>query len=398
MENIAERPASRGYVVPLVIGLGVLLLVVAAVVVGGELAAFVLTSVMAAPIALLAALAYGGIRNVVVAVFAYIALGVVGFGALFFAFAYLFLALVADFNLLSAMSKNPQLMQQFPPNELVERLFVPGAIPTLLWGALLFTFVAIFSLTLLFRPVRMLVSRVIPIDPDNFVHKIALVFLTLVLFGFFVPIIVLGGRPPLLEAINHGALENREVGVRPMDQVYQFIWTVPAVLVAAGWPVIRNWRGALVRLGMVRPSRQQVGMAVAVGLVMAGVVGLGVDPLIHQMWTALGWPTTDAVAFERILAQLITPAGAVIIGVTAGVGEEMAVRGLLQPRIGLIASNLVFTSLHSLQYGFDGVLSVFLVGLVLGVIRNRTNTTTSAIVHGVYDFVLVMAAVVLAQP
>jgi membrane protease YdiL (CAAX protease family) len=89
--------------------------------------------------------------------------------------------------------------------------------------------------------------------------------------------------------------------------------------------------------------------------------------------------------------------GALIIGVTAGISEEMAVRGLLQPRIGLIASNLVFTSVHAGQYGLDGLLVVFLVGLALGIIRSRTNTTTSAITHAVYNFTLVILAVFAAQ-
>jgi membrane protease YdiL (CAAX protease family) len=84
----------------------------------------------------------------------------------------------------------------------------------------------------------------------------------------------------------------------------------------------------------------------------------------------------------------------VLIGVTAGVGEEMAVRGLLQPRIGLFASNLVFTSLHAFQYGPDALLSVFVIGLILGIVRARSNTTTSAIVHGVYDFALVISSVI----
>ena len=91
----------------------------------------------------------------------------------------------------------------------------------------------------------------------------------------------------------------------------------------------------------------------------------------------MGWPTTDAAAFKKLLTNLVTPLGAVLIGVTAGVGEEMAVRGLLQPRIGLIASNLVFTSLHAFQYGPDALLSVFLIGLILGIVRARSNTTTS---------------------
>ena len=97
------------------------------------------------------------------------------------------------------------------------------------------------------------------------------------------------------------------------------------------------------------------------------------------------------------MANLVTPVGAVLIGITAGLGEELAVRGLLQPRIGLIASNLVFTGFHAFQYGADGLLSVFIIGVILGVVRARTNTTTSAIVHGVYDFTLVLIAALAVQ-
>jgi hypothetical protein len=54
-------------------------------------------------------------------------------------------------------------------------------------------------------------------------------------------------------------------------------------------------------------------------------------------------------------------------------------------------SNLLFTSLHGFQYHWDALLSVFLAGLLLGMIRARSNTTTSAIVHGSYDFLLLLA-------
>ena len=62
----------------------------------------------------------------------------------------------------------------------------------------------------------------------------------------------------------------------------------------------------------------------------------------------------------------------------------------MQPRLGILLSNLLFTALHAWQYNWDGLLSVFLIGLVLGVIRKKTNTTTSAVVHGTYDFTLIM--------
>jgi membrane protease YdiL (CAAX protease family) len=261
----------------------------------------------------------------------------------------------------------------------------------------LMTLVSLLSAAMLFRPVRVLVARVMPIDPDNFVHKIALSFLTLVTLGSFLPLIVLGGQPPLLLLINapaaEGALgQSLDIAVRPQDLVYQFIWTIPATFVAAGWPVARRFKAVLERLGFVRPTLLQVVGAVVGGVALAVVAAFGLDPAINQLWRSMGWGVTDLEAFGDLMSQLLTLEGALLIGVTAGVGEELAVRGLLQPRIGLIASNLVFTSLHAFQYGVDALLSVFIIGIVLGLIRMRTNTTTSAIVHGVYDFVLVLAS------
>jgi membrane protease YdiL (CAAX protease family) len=67
--------------------------------------------------------------------------------------------------------------------------------------------------------------------------------------------------------------------------------------------------------------------------------------------------------------------------------EELFVRGALQPRFGILVSNILFTALHATQYNFDALTSVFLAGIVLGLIRKYSNTTTSAIVHGLYDFI-----------
>jgi membrane protease YdiL (CAAX protease family) len=114
----------------------------------------------------------------------------------------------------------------------------------------------------------------------------------------------------------------------------------------------------------------------------------------NWLWGVMGWPLTDETAFGELLSFAISPIGAVVIGVTAGLGEELAVRGALQPRLGILVSNLFFTSLHALQYNWDALLVVFLVGMVCGLVRKRTNTTTSAIVHGVYNFTLIMISVV----
>jgi membrane protease YdiL (CAAX protease family) len=196
-------------------------------------------------------------------------------------------------------------------------------------------------------------SRIMPLDPDSFVHKIALSILTLILLTSFVPLLVLGGRPPILEMLKSGNVQSLgdAVSVRHIDLIYQFLWTIPATLIVAGWPIARTFRAVLLRLGMVRPSMRQVAFGTGAGLVLAAIAGFVIDPAIHWLWASVGWPTTDVGVFEQLLKQLKNPLGAVLIGVTAGVGEEMAVRGLLQPRIGLIASNLVFTAFHAFQYG-----------------------------------------------
>jgi membrane protease YdiL (CAAX protease family) len=49
-------------------------------------------------------------------------------------------------------------------------------------------------------------------------------------------------------------------------------------------------------------------------------------------------------------------------------------------------------SLHAFQYGWDALLIVFVVGVVCGIVRQRSNTSTAAIVHGVYNFTLIMLA------
>jgi membrane protease YdiL (CAAX protease family) len=382
----AGNPPRR-YLVPLGLAVLLLLVVSAGFLLGGEPAKFMEIGLQFVPLAILALLAYGGVKNTTAAVFTYVWLAIVALAVLFNSFASVLIVYMnVDQSLLNGATR---------PN--LSDLFKPGAGPAILSTTLLLFVMTLVALVMFLRPVRVLMSRIIPIDPDNFVHKIALFILTLILLSSFVPLIVLGGRPPLLEAVTNGTLQNlgedSGLSIRPIDLIYQFVWTIPVTFVAAGWPVARTFRAMLVRLGMVRPTLQQVLAAIALGLVLAFLSGF-LDQGIQQLWTAMGWPTTNAQAFEQLLGKVITPLGAVLIGVTAGVGEEMAVRGLLQPRIGLIASNLVFTSLHAFQYGLDALLSVFIIGLVLGIIRARSNTTTSAITHGVYDFTLVFVSAV----
>ncbi len=245
--------------------------------------------------------------------------------------------------------------------------------------------------------VRQGLGRILPLGPHNFVHTIALVAVVMLTAIAFVPLLILG-EPPFLIAATNMAAEGvdfsggRDNAALLRAEVYRLLWLIPAVIFAVGYGSQRNFSQALSRLGLVRLTGWQVlfGLVAAFGLVIA-VFGLEMG--IAQLWESLNWSRTDGEAFGLIIDFALSPIGAVVLGVTAGLGEELAVRGVLQPRLGILLSNLLFTALHALQYNWDGLLIVFTIGLVFGVMRKYTHTTLCALIHGTYDFLIIMAVV-----
>jgi membrane protease YdiL (CAAX protease family) len=398
-----QRASSRGITIATGVAFAALALAFLGVLAGGEPARFVLIGVTLAPLPMLALLAYAGRNSVAARVFTYIWLAILGLGLVLQTYQYLLFGVVTNLGkfmdtatqMLRAQRASPATIQAY--SEQMASYIKPGAPAVFGWGTLLIVLSGIIALAMLFRPVRAAVARIVPIDPDNFVHKIALCITTFLLLSSFVPLLALGGRPPLLEFVSSDFAQQsgqaQSLSVTPQDLIYQLVWQVPLALVAAGWPIARRIRQAVARVNIVWPTVWQAVGALVGGVALAFFALLVMEPAIHALWTALGWPTTDANAFGSIMSKLMTPVGAVIIGVVAGVGEEMTFRGLLQPRLGLIGANLLFTAMHAYQYGPDALLSVFIVGLLLGIVKQRTNTSTSAILHGVYNCTQVMSAV-----
>lgn len=238
-------------------------------------------------------------------------------------------------------------------------------------------------------------------DADSFVHAVALATVVSLAMILLAPLVATGA-PPMLTFINHIT----EMGVEKggddllaklsdqnilLDQFYSFTWLVPICLLTVGWPLHRTLSEALRRVGFVAPTLRQVCVGLGLAVVLAFVMTY-FDIFLGQLWEYMHWPRTDETAVKKLFEGMNSPLGALVIGVTAGIGEELFVRGVLQPRLGILLSNLFFTALHALQYSWDGLVSVFLIGLILGLVRRKSNTSTSAIVHGTYDFLLVMAS------
>ncbi len=358
-----------------------LLLVIAAlggVIFGGQVGQFMLAGMEVLPFAVLAFFAYLGVRQIWARVVAFLWLGVVLLGL---AGVSMLLILSTRLVALGAVGGAAD------PSKLVAAITSPEFRAAVVW-----MLVGIVVAGLLLVPrVRRDAARLLTIDPRSSVHAIALSVVggaTVMSFG---QLIASRGMPALLDMVK--VVPDRAAGSSDAAQllliVYGFAWQVPGALVAAGFPIVRTLGAALQRLGLVVPTWRQV--LAAIGLALLMVAGsMLLDKGIGQLWTAMGWPRTDNAAFEKLLGAAVSIPGAVLIGITAGLGEEMVVRGVLQPRLGILLSNLFFASLHAFQYGFDALLSVFVVGLILGIVRARSNTTTSSIVHGTYDFVLVL--------
>lgn len=206
----------------------------------------------------------------------------------------------------------------------------------------------------------------------------------------FVPLIALGGEAPALQIADMDPeffSRDRSASGQMLDLVYDLAWTIPLALLLVGVPLLRTFREALGRLG-VRPLGVR---GLVIGVAAAGVlwvVGTAVDLGTVWVWGVTGWPRTDPELVDRLMGVALSPMGAVIAALAAGLGEELMMRGVLQPRFGWLLPNLAFTASHALQYNLDALISVFVLGAILAAVRARWSTSEAIVAHGLYDLVL----------
>ena len=96
-------------------------------------------------------------------------------------------------------------------------------------------------------------------------------------------------------------------------------------------------------------------------------------------------------AMVKMIASELSLVAMLVLGVSAGVGEEVLVRGALQPRVGILWASLMFAAGH-VQYTWFGMLTIAMIGITLGLIRKHANTTTAIVVHALYDIVAAFGA------
>ncbi len=244
------------------------------------------------------------------------------------------------------------------------------------------TFVLMGGIAFLFMVphVQRILAFVLRIQPGDPVHTTALVYAC-----YLVGLTVV--QTPFLRS-----LSQQDAGFSiPQTELWgQALALTLLAFAGVGLGVRRSLRETFERLRLVWPGSREVKTAVvaAIGLVF--------------LQTALGavWMTVAPDSLEEInrlskllLGEFFNPWGALVLGLSAGISEELVFRGALQPRFGLLVTSALFALVHS-QYLFSfAVIIVFLLGLVLGIVRNKVNTTASILTHALYNTTLVLLAV-----
>jgi membrane protease YdiL (CAAX protease family) len=232
--------------------------------------------------------------------------------------------------------------------------------------------------------VRQWLARRMPIDPSSMVHMTALTF-AVYQIGLNL------GQMALI-----GDLENLitdDLVLTIWDVILSGVPMVLFALVGVGLFIRRDAGNALDRLGLHRPTWKHLVLAMGTIVLLTGI-----NYGINLMWEALDPDSYNLLneVTEHLFGNLTTIAGALVLGLSAGISEELLFRGAVQPRLGILLATVLFAVGH-LQYGLTvAMLQIFAIGLILGLVRKWTNTTTSIIIHAGYNMLIVLFG--LIQP
>ena len=238
---------------------------------------------------------------------------------------------------------------------------------------------AVWGLLVTLSETRRLLARWLRLDPGSAVHALALV-----LAGYLVGNSVV--------TLTQGGLEGLEATSSPasiFDVVASELLYATAGLAGVGIFIRREGWKLLDRLGLQIPSGVHLRQSMRWVLLLialqwlTGAIFVLLDPEQAETLDNLN---------TLLLGNIDTVGEWFVLALSAAIGEEILFRGAIQPVFGLWATSLLFALAH-IQYGFTlATVLVFAIGVALGLIRQRYNTTIAIFVHFAYNFFLGLLA------
>lgn len=220
-------------------------------------------------------------------------------------------------------------------------------------------------------------------EADNLVHSWAL-FIYAVVVVLSVITLVIFKPEQFVDSL-------RAMPLHIMAMLNAMDFMVFAFVASGLWhPALTNdgrFKAVAQRLGLGPVSLKTLGLMLGSALVLALFFQVvepamirTLDPDMQQSLQKMGMAIMPAQGLGATLGV------GLIIGFSAGVGEEVLFRGLMQPVFGVIPAAILFALIHS-HYGFTPILVLLgLLGAICGVVRIRFNTTAAILLHGAFDF------------
>jgi membrane protease YdiL (CAAX protease family) len=229
----------------------------------------------------------------------------------------------------------------------------------------------------LLKQFRVQMARITNIDPAS---PIDMVGLSLVLAVMSALAVIYLAKP---------SPDDSNGSVNLTQLLFQVAFFVALAFILVGTGVYRTFRESIARLGLDRKLTPRI-VAIALGavivaLIISSLASIATREFQPEVFDQLQQVTKD------MTADVQNPLGALILGLSAGIGEELLLRGALQPRFGIFITSLLFALLHT-QYGLTFVLvGLFLIGAMLGKMRVRYGTAAPIITHAVFNLIVVLA-------
>jgi membrane protease YdiL (CAAX protease family) len=228
----------------------------------------------------------------------------------------------------------------------------------------------------LLKPVRAFVATYTPFDPTSATDMSGLCVVLSITIGYFVLSLVNNNPEEVDQSVDNGYL------------IVQVAAYIALAYAAVGVGFRRTFDEATTRLGLRWPSKRT--LLIAVGFVGIALV---ISAIASGLTAAIQPDVSDKIqqSLQNMTSDVQNPIGAIILGLSAGIGEEIFFRGALQPRFGIGLTSVLFAVLHT-QYGFSvtsvGILGI---GIMLGYERKKYGTPAAMTTHAIYNILSVLA-------
>ena len=215
-------------------------------------------------------------------------------------------------------------------------------------------------------------------NPDSPVHTAAVILMLAIVVWTMASFLIQGGISGLAEDL-------AQQGFDPGDLLFEGTLRVMIVFLGVGLAIRRDWSQTMERLGLRIPTAQDLTRGIGVGLLL--ILFMIVFGLIWQQTTAPDLLEEQTAANQQLNQLFSSLPMAFLLAITAAVGEEIWIRGALQPVFGILISSLFFMLLHTQVLLTPGTLLILIVSLGLAWVRQTTSTTAAIIAHFVFNFI-----------